>query len=196
MGGDLRNAPDAAAPRLMVRALRDPDGANLDRVQMIKGWIDAEDETFERVYDIAVSGDRMIGEVGRAREPVGSAVDIDNATFTNMIGAATLEAIWEDPDFDPAEDAFYYVRVIEIPKPRWTTYDAAFYDIPLPDGVPPTTQHRAYTSPIWYSATNWMVDDSGAVLGGHQLMWEPVFSGAIVWRPLPNEMIGLGCQKD
>jgi hypothetical protein len=154
MGGDLRNAPDGAAPGIMVRALRDPDGANLDRVQVIKGWIDAEGETFERVYDIAVSGDRMIGEDGRAREPVGSTVDIEAATFTNTIGAAALDGIWEDPDFDPTEDAFYYVRVIEIPKPRWTTYDAAFYDIPLPDSVPPTTQDRAYTSPIWYSATN------------------------------------------
>lgn len=151
MGGELHNAPDGTAPRIMVRALRDPDGANLDRVQVIKGWIDADGETFERVYDIAVSGDREIGEDGRAREPVGSTVDIENATFTNTIGAAALEGIWEDPDFDPAEKAFYYVRVLEIPKPRWTTYDAAFFDIPLPDSVPPTVQDRAYTSPIWYS---------------------------------------------
>ncbi len=151
MGGELTGAPDGAAPRIMVRALRDPDGANLDRVQVIKGWIDASGETFERVYDIAVSGDRVIGEDGRAREPVGNTVDIENATFSNTIGAAALDGIWTDPDFDPGESAFYYVRVIEIPKPRWTTYDAAFFDIPLPDSVPPTTQDRAYTSPIWYS---------------------------------------------
>ena len=151
MGGDLSNAPEGAAPSIMVRAIRDPDGANLDRVQVIKGWLDESGETFERVYDIAVSGDRVIGEDGRAREPVGSTVDIDNATFTNTIGAPALDGIWTDPDFDPNESAFYYVRVIEIPKPRWTTYDAAFFDIPLPDAVPPTVQDRAYTSPIWYT---------------------------------------------
>ena len=152
MGGELRSAPDGGAPRFMVQALRDPDGANLDRVQIIKGWIDAAGKTHERIYDIAVSGDREIGDDGRAREPVGNTVDIANATFTNTIGATTLFGFWEDPDFDSAEDAFYYVRVIEIPKPRWTTYDAAFYGIPLPDTVPPTTQDRAYTSPIWYAA--------------------------------------------
>ena len=151
MGGDLRNAPDGAAPRFMVRALRDPDGANLDRIQVIKGWIDADGKTHERIYDIAVSGDREIGDDGRAREPVGSTVDIENATFSNSIGAAALAGFWQDPDFDATEDAFYYVRVIEIPKPRWTTYDAAFYDIPLPDTVPPTVQDRAYTSAIWYT---------------------------------------------
>lgn len=154
MGGDLINAPEGAVPSIMVRALRDPDGANLDRVQVIKGWIDANGETFERVYDVAVSGDREIGEDGRAREPVGSTVDIENATFFNTIGAVALDGVWTDPDFDPLEDAFYYVRVIEIPKPRWTTYDAAFYGVPLPDTVPPTVQDRAYTSPIWYTSSD------------------------------------------
>ena len=108
------------------------------------------DENPVRCFDIAAA-DEMIGEDGRAREPVGNTVDIENATFSNTIGAAALDGIWTDPDFDPGESAFYYVRVIEIPKPRWTTYDAAFFDIPLPDSVPPTTQDRAYTSPIWYS---------------------------------------------
>ena len=151
MGGDLRDAPDGGAPRLLIQGLRDPDGANLDRIQVIKGWIDASGETFERIYDVAVSGDRTIDADGRSREPVGSTVDIPTATFTNAIGAATLSAFWQDPDFDPAENAFYYVRVIEIPTPRWTTHDAAFFDIPLPDSVPPTVQDRAYTSPIWYT---------------------------------------------
>ena len=151
MGGDLRNAPDGAAPRFLVQALRDPDGANLDRVQVIKGWIDADGKTHERVYDVVVSGDRKIGDDGRAREPVGNTVDVKNATYTNTIGAPALFGFWEDPDFDAAEDAFYYVRVIEIPKPRWTTYDAAFYGVPLPDSVPPSVQDRAYTSPIWYT---------------------------------------------
>lgn len=152
MGGDLRDAPNGAAPSIMVRALRDPDGANLDRVQVIKGWIDAAGETHERVYDIAVSGDRVIGEDGRARDAVGTTVDIETATYTNTIGAPALDGIWQDPDFDPAENAFYYVRVIEIPKPRWTTHDAAFFDISLPESVPPTVQDRAYTSPIWYTS--------------------------------------------
>ena len=151
MGSDLVNAPDSAAPRFLVRAMRDPDGANLDRVQIIKGWIDAAGETHERVFDVAVSGNREIGEDGRAHEPVGSTVDIENATYSNSIGSATLAGYWQDPEFDATNNAFYYVRVIEIPKPRWTTYDAAFYGIPLPESVPPTLQDRAYTSPIWYT---------------------------------------------
>lgn len=152
MGGELVQAPDNATPRLMVQALRDPDGANLDRIQVIKGWIDAAGETHERVYDIAVSGDRQIGPDGRAREAVGNTVNIEKATFTNTIGSAALSGFWQDPEFDASEDAFYYVRVIEIPKPRWTTYDAVFYGVPLPETVPPSVQDRAYTSPIWYMA--------------------------------------------
>jgi hypothetical protein len=151
MGGDLTLRPDGAAPSFMVRALRDPDGANLDRIQIIKGWLDADGETHERIYDIAVSGGREIGSDGRATEPVGNTVDIASASYTNTIGNALMAAHWEDPDFDPGESAFYYVRVLEIPTPRWTTYDAAFFGIDLPDTVPPTIQDRAYTSPIWYT---------------------------------------------
>jgi hypothetical protein len=151
MGGDLRDAPAGGAPSFMIRALRDPDGANLDRVQIIKGWLDADGETHERIYDVAVSDGRQIGGDGRAREPVGNTVNIPNATYTNTIGDALLAAHWADPDFDPSEPAFYYVRVLEIPTPRWTTYDAAFFGIPLPDNVPATIQDRAYTSPIWYA---------------------------------------------
>ena len=143
MGGDLRNAPDDKSPTFMIRSLRDPDGANLDRVQVIKGWLDEEGNTHERIYDVAVSGGREIGKDGRVREPVGNTVDINNATFTNTIGSTTLATVWSDPDFDPGQAAFYYVRVLEIPTPRWTTYDAAFYDIPLPESVPPTIQDRA-----------------------------------------------------
>jgi len=135
-----------------VTALRDPDGANLDRLQMVKGWIDKKGDTHERIYDVAVSDGRAIGKDGRARKSVGSTVDIDKATFTNAIGAPMLGAHWEDPDFDPQQDAFYYVRVLEIPTPRWTTHDAAFFDIKRPDNVPATVQDRAYTSPVWYSA--------------------------------------------
>ncbi len=151
MGGDLRDAPSGKAPAFMIRALRDPDGANLDRVQIIKGWLDSDGETHERINDVAESDDRQIGADGRARTPVGNTVDIATATFTNTIGDALFTAHWEDPDFDPNESAFYYVRVLEIPTPRWTTYDAAFFKIDLPDNVPATIQDRAYTSPIWYT---------------------------------------------
>ena len=151
MGGDLRKNTDGTAPTFMIRALRDPDGANLDRVQVIKGWYDGQGEPQERIYDVAVSDGREIGPDGRARQPVGSTVDLENATYTNTIGEAVMTAHWQDPDFDPAESAFYYVRVLEIPTPRWTTHDAAFFNIERPDNVPPTVQDRAYTSPIWYT---------------------------------------------
>jgi len=151
MGGDLRTAPAGSAPRFMIRALRDPDGANLDRVQVIKGWLDSDGEAHERIYDVAVSDGRDVGSDGRAREPVGNTVDVATATYTNTIGQAVMTAHWEDPDFDASEPAFYYVRVLEIPTPRWTTYDAAFFGIELPDTVPATIQDRAYTSPIWYT---------------------------------------------
>ena len=151
MGGDLSKAPDGKAPSFMIRALRDPDGANLDRIQVIKGWVDSEGKTHERIYDVAVSDGRKIGKNGRAKTPVGNTVDIDKATFTNTIGSAALSAHWVDPDFDAAEHAFYYVRVLEIPTPRWTTYDAAFFKIKRPDTVPATLQDRAYTSPVWYT---------------------------------------------
>jgi hypothetical protein len=151
MGGTLSDAPRHGAPRFMIRALRDPDGANLDRIQIIKGWLDEAGETHERIYDVAVADGRRIGADGRCRQPVGSTVDIDAATFTNTIGDALLAAHWQDPDFDPQEHAFYYVRVLEIPTPRWTTYDAAFFGIERPKDVPATLQDRAYTSPIWYT---------------------------------------------
>ena len=151
MGGDLRSAPEGTATRLMVRALRDPDGASLDRIQIIKGWLDDEGELNEQIYDVACSDDRDIGANHRCDGAVGSTVNIEEATYTNEIGDALLMAFWEDPDFDSNERAFYYVRVLEIPTPRWTTYDAAFYGVALPDGVPATQQDRAYTSPIWYT---------------------------------------------
>jgi len=151
MGSDLTKAPKGKAPSFMVRALRDPDGANLDRVQIIKGWLDKKGETHERIYDVAVSDGREIGADGRSKTPVGSSVDIEKATYTNTIGDALLMAHWTDPDFDSKESAFYYVRVLEIPTPRWTTYDAAFFNIKRPDIVPATVQDRAYTSPIWYT---------------------------------------------
>jgi hypothetical protein len=151
MGGDLTGAADGKAPAFMIRAVRDPDGANLDRVQIIKGWLDDKDKAQERIYDVAVSDGRKIGADGRARDAVGNTVDVENARYSNTIGDSILTAHWVDPDFDAEQSAFYYVRVIEIPTPRWTTYDAAFYNIDRPSNVPATLQDRAYTSPIWYT---------------------------------------------
>ena len=151
MGGDLTSPPSGAAPTFMVRTLRDPDGANLDRVQIIKGWLGADGETQERIYDVAVSDGRTIGSDGRSRTPVGSTVDVAEASYTNSIGDALLMAYWKDPDFDPGQRAFYYVRVIEIPTPRWTAYDAKRFGITMPEYVPMTVTDRAYTSPIWYT---------------------------------------------
>jgi hypothetical protein len=151
MGGDLSNAPKGKAPSFMIRALRDPDGANLDRIQVIKGWLDAKGETHERVYDVAVSDGRTIGEDGICDTPVENTVNISDASYTNTSGEPLLVAHWIDPDFDPSQPAFYYVRVIEIPTPRWTAYDAKFFNLDMPAGSPMEVQDRAYTSPIWYT---------------------------------------------
>jgi hypothetical protein len=149
MGGDLTSAPEGKAPTLMIRALRDPDGANLDRIQIVKGWLNADGSTEERIYDVACSDNRSIEN--RCNEAVGSTVDVADASYTNSIGEAMFMAHWEDPDFDPSQSAFYYVRVIEIPTPRWTAYDAKRFGITMPPEVPMTVQDRAYTSPIWYT---------------------------------------------
>jgi hypothetical protein len=152
MGGDLPKVSKGSdAPNLIIRAMRDPDGANIDRVQVIKGWVDSKGEMQERIYDAAVSDGRKIGKDGRCEEKVGSTVDIKNATYSNSIGDALLMAHWQDPDFDPEQRAFYYVRMIEIPTPRWTAYDAVRFGIEMPDHVTMVTQDRAYTSPIWYT---------------------------------------------
>ena len=151
MGGDLSNAPKGKAPSFMIRALRDPDSANLDRVQVIKGWLDSKGETQEKVYDVAVSDGRKIGPDGRCETPVGNTVDVKDASYTNSIGDVLLAAHWVDPDFDPSLRAFYYVRVIEIPTPRWTAYDAKFFNVTMPEGTPMEVQDRAYTSPVWYT---------------------------------------------
>ena len=151
MGGDLSVAPQGKVPAFLVQALRDPDGANLDRIQIIKGWLDHAGNPHERVYDIAVSNGRTIGADGRCKYPVGNTVNVEEATYTNAIGDAVLGAYWKDPAFNPDLHAFYYVRVLEIPTPRWTTYDAKFFGVKLPEDVPASIQERAYTSPIWYT---------------------------------------------
>jgi len=151
MGGDLPARPSgASAPKFMVYSLRDAQGANLDRIQIIKGWLGADGETQEKVYDVVWAGNRRPGSDGRL-PPVGNTVDVANANWTNTIGASELGTVWTDPDFDPGEKAFYYVRVIEIPTPRWSTYDAFRFGIAIPEGAPTSTQERAYTAPIWYN---------------------------------------------
>jgi hypothetical protein len=149
MGGDLTAAPSGKAPTFMAYAVRDPIGANLDRIQIVKGWKDGK-ELKEKVYDVAWSGDRQPGADGKL-PPVGNTVNVVTASWTNTIGAPELGAVWTDPDFDPKQRAFYYVRVLEIPTPRWSLYDAVRFDVEHPDGAPTSTQERAYTSPIWYT---------------------------------------------
>ncbi|MCU7844106.1 MAG: DUF3604 domain-containing protein [Candidatus Thiodiazotropha sp. (ex Monitilora ramsayi)] len=151
MGADLPADPKGRAPALLIRALRDPDGANLDRVQVVKGWLKANGETAEKVYNIAWSGDRKPGKGGKL-PAVGNTVDVEAASWSNSIGAATLAGYWQDPDFDPKQSAFYYIRVLEIPTPRWTTYDRKVFGVEVPENIPDSIQERAYTSPIWYQA--------------------------------------------
>lgn len=151
MGGDLHYAIEGMAASFLVWALRDPDGANLDRIQIVKGWLDEDGELHEKVYDVVVSDDRKIGSDGRCDKPVGNTVNVEEATYTNSIGAPLLAASWVDPDFDLKEHAFYYVRVLEIPTPRWTAYDSKRLGSKLPEGDPGYHQERAYTSPIWYT---------------------------------------------
>jgi len=151
MGSDLTKAPKGKAPTFMVYALRDPIGANLDRIQIIKGWLDKKGKTHERIYDVAVSDGRKIGKDGRCKTAVGNTVDIEAANWTNTIGASELAAVWSDPDFDPKEKAFYYGRVIEIPTPRWVLYDKVRLGAEIPKEAKLIHQERAYTSPIWYT---------------------------------------------
>ena len=150
MGGDLKAAAAGQKPTLLIQAMRDPDGANLDRIQVVKGWLDGAGKTHERVYDVAWSGDRKRGSDGKL-PAVGNTVNVQQASYDNTIGAPYLAAGWTDPTFDPTQRAFYYVRVLEIPTPRWTTYDAKFFGVALPTDVPASIQERAYTSPIWYT---------------------------------------------
>jgi hypothetical protein len=150
MGGDLSKAPDGKAPTMLVRVLRDPDGANLDRVQVIKGWLDKDGKTHERIFDIACAGDREIKK-RRCERPIGNTVNIAEASYTNSIGVPFLAAAWTDPDFDAKQRAFYYVRVLEIPTPTWLAFDSKYFKVDLPGDALMEGQERAYTSPIWYT---------------------------------------------
>jgi hypothetical protein len=152
MGGDLRDAPAGKAPTFLVAALKDPIGANLDRIQIIKGWVDAKGQTQEKVYDVVWgNADKRTPGADGKLPPVGNTVNVAEAIWTNTIGAPELIAVWQDPDFDVKQRAFYYARVIEIPTPRWTAYDAKRFGVTMPKDSPMTLQERAYTSPIWYT---------------------------------------------
>ena len=151
MGGDLSKAPKGKSPAFLVAALKDPYGGNLDRIQIVKGWLDKKGETREKVFDVAWS-DADKRKMSKGKVPaVGNTVDIKNATWTNTIGDPELMTVWKDPDFDAKQKAFYYARVIEIPTPRWTAYDAKRYNVKVSKEVKMTIQERAYTSPIWYT---------------------------------------------
>jgi hypothetical protein len=151
MGADLVSSPEGArAPSFLVFALRDPIGANLDRIQIVKGWLDSKGKTHEKVYNVAWSDGRKLGADGKL-PAVGNTVDIASATWTNTIGASELATVWTDPDFDPEQSAFYYARVLEIPTPPWYAYDAFRFGTKIPEGAPTSQQERAYTSPIWYT---------------------------------------------
>ncbi len=150
MGGNLAVSEDGAAPTFLVAALKDPLSGNLDRIQIVKGWLDAEGETQEKVYNVVWAGDRTLDGDGKLPD-VGNTVDVANATWTNTIGAAELIGTWQDPDFEASQSAFYYVRVIEIPTPRWTAYEAKRFGVEMDAAVPMITTERAYTSPIWYT---------------------------------------------
>jgi len=151
MGGELSKAPTGKSPVFLILAAKDPMGANLDRVQIVKGWLDAEGQAHEKVFDAALSGNRGVNpQTGKAPD-ISSTVDIETATYTNSVGSAQLATVWRDPEFDRDSRAFYYLRVLEIPTPRWTTYDSAYYGSDLPTKVPAEIQERAYTSPIWFT---------------------------------------------
>ena len=151
MGGDLPALPKGKkAPTFLVAAMKDALSGNLDRIQIIKGWMDKKGELHEKVYDVVWSDNRKLDAKGKLPS-VGNTVDVANATWTNTIGDPELITVWEDPEFDAKQSAFYYARVIEIPTPRWTAYEAEHYKIKMPKEVPMTTTERAYTSPIWYT---------------------------------------------
>jgi hypothetical protein len=152
MGGDLKRAPAGKSPTFLVAALKDPIGANLDRIQIIKGWLDKQGKPQEKIFDVVWSDSdiRPRGANGKVRA-VGNTVDLATATYTNTIGAPELITVWRDPSFDPDARAVYYARVIEIPTPRWTAYDAVYFKEKIDPKVPLITQERAWTSPIWYT---------------------------------------------
>jgi hypothetical protein len=170
MGSDLPKKPDnAKAPCFAVWVLKDPESGNLDRVQIIKGWYKGG-YGWEKIYDVALSDHRKPDPKTGKVPPVGNTVNVEEATYTNDIGDTHLSTVWTDPDFDPALHAVYYVRVLEIPTPRWSTYDAKALGIPPSEGVPATIQERAWSSPIWYTPDAKLVKKAGFYPGLRQII--------------------------
>jgi hypothetical protein len=151
MGGRLGPAPQGARPSFMVKAMKDPRSGNLDRIQIVKGWVDAAGAKREAIFDVAWSGNRQPDPSTGKLPPVGDSVDLAKATYSDAIGSPELAAVWSDESFDPAQHAFYYVRVLEIPTPRWSTRDAVALGTSIPAGLPASIQERAWSSPIWYA---------------------------------------------
>lgn len=152
MGGELSSAKRGASPRFMIHALKDPNGANLDRVQIIKGWLNKDGSTQEKIYNVALSDGRVVDAKSGKAPDLRSTVNAEEASYNNSIGAVSFNTYWQDPDFDRRQRAFYYVRVIEIPTPRWTAYDAKYYNLKdVPEEIPMVTRERVYSSPIWYN---------------------------------------------
>jgi hypothetical protein len=150
MGSMLPKGPGGKAPSFLVGAMKDPYSGNLDRIQIVKGWLDSKSVPQEKVYDVVWAGDRKPDRKGKL-PPVGNTVDVASATWSNSIGAPELITAWQDPDFDPKQRAFYYARVLEIPTPRWTAYEAKRFNVTAPKESPMVQQERAYTSAIWYT---------------------------------------------
>lgn len=181
MGSDMTSlSEEDQKPTFLVAALKDPIRANLDRIQIVKGWLDATtSETHEQVYDVVWAGDRTPDTTTGKLPPVGNTVNTDTAEWTNTIGAVELAQVWTDPDFDPTQRAFYYARVLEIPTPRWTDYDKAFFGVEMPEDAPLTLQERVYTSPIWYSPAT-VTLESGSESSqssekmSHQELWDRI----------------------
>ena len=156
MGADLSGAPAGRSPSFLVAALKDPyKGGNLDRIQIVKGWVDEDGKIHENIYNVAWGDSdlRALDADGRV-SAVGNTVDLETATWTNTIGDPQLVAVWQDPDFHPMHAAVYYARVLEIPKPRWTAYDAVYYGVKMDPEIPMIQQERVWTSPIWYTPEN------------------------------------------
>lgn len=153
MGGHLSQGPRNVSPKFLIQAFKDPDGANLDRVQIVKAWLSGKGESQEQVFDVALSDGRTVdADTGKAPS-VASTVDVSQASYTNSVGEVSFSVFWEDPDFNSKQSAFYYARVIEIPTPRWTAYDAKYFEVDPPENTPMVTQERVYSSPIWYDPT-------------------------------------------
>ncbi len=170
MGGDLAAKPNnATAPTFVVWALKDPESGDLDRVQIIKGWYQ-DGHAREKVYDVALSDNRTVDATTGKAPPVGNTVNVQNATYTNSIGDSQLSSVWTDPDFEASQHAVYYVRVLEIPTPRWSTYDAVALGVPIPEGTAASIQERAWTSPIWYTPAPDLVKRAPFYPGLRQIM--------------------------